>query len=167
MDDSHCFQYHNGHHTQINTLGTKYKAILEVEKGLKTKTQIAKDFNVPINTLCTWLKKADDYKKAYETHSFGPQNKRMNKVDIEDMNDALHAWMREAHAHDIPISGLIFQAKAQEMAAEMGHPKFKTRKGIGFCNIKGGAKAVNPETSDAWKNTLLLKLLEEYSPDDI
>ena len=40
---------------KTNTLETKYKAILEVEKGLKTKTQIAKDFNVPLITLSTWL----------------------------------------------------------------------------------------------------------------
>ena len=45
--------------------------------------------------------------------------------------------------------------------------QFKTRKGIGFCTIKGEAKAVKPEALDAWKNTLLPKLLKEYSPDDI
>ena len=44
---------------------TKYKAFLEMEKRLKTKIQIAKDFDVPCNTLSIWLKKADDYKKAY------------------------------------------------------------------------------------------------------
>ena len=41
---------------------------------------------------------------------------------------------------------------------------FKIRKGIGFCTIKGEDKALKP---DAWKNPLLPKLLEEYSPDDI
>ena len=32
---------------KTNILKTKYKAILEVEKGPNTKTQIVKDFNVP------------------------------------------------------------------------------------------------------------------------
>ena len=41
---------------KTNILETKYKANLEVEKGLKTKTQIATDFDVPLNTLSTWLK---------------------------------------------------------------------------------------------------------------
>ena len=45
--------------------------------------------------------------------------------------------------------------------------RFKTRKGIGFCNIKGEAKAVKPEAIDASKNTLLPKFLEEYSINDI
>ena len=49
----------------------------------------------------------------------------------------------------------------------MGHLKFKTRRGIGFHNMKGEAKAVNPETMDAWKNTVLPKFIEEYSHDDI
>ena len=100
-----------------------------VEKGLKIKTQIAKDFDVPLKTLSTWLKKADDYKKDYETQGFGPQNKRMKTVNFEDVDDALEAWMRVAHARDIPISSLIFQAKAQELAVELGHrePKCSNR----------------------------------------
>ena len=43
---------------KTNTLKAKYKAIL----GLRRKTQIAKDFDVPLNTLSTWLKKSDVYK---------------------------------------------------------------------------------------------------------
>ena len=57
---------------KTNTLETPYKAILKVEKGRKTKIQIAKDLDVPLNTLSIRLKKADDYKKAYETQGFGP-----------------------------------------------------------------------------------------------
>ena len=98
-------------------------------------------------------------------------------LDNDVPQACLQAWMREAHACDIPISGHILQAKAQELAAELGHPDFKcsnwwlswfkTRKGIGFRNIKGEDKAVNPEAMDAWKNTLQSELLEEYSPGDI
>ena len=35
---------------KTNTVETKYKAMLEVKKGFKTKTQIGKDFDVPLNT---------------------------------------------------------------------------------------------------------------------
>ncbi len=56
---------------KTTTLEDKYKAIMEVEAGKKTKTQIAKDFGVPSNTLSTWLKKAEEYKKAYETQEQG------------------------------------------------------------------------------------------------
>ena len=93
------------------------------------------------------------------------------------MDDALDVWISEACVHDISISGPIPQAKTQELATELGHTDFKcsngwlrwfkTRKGIGFCTIKREAKAVKPEAMDAWKNTLLPKLLEDYSSDDI
>ena len=49
----------------------------------------------------------------------------MKKVDVEDEDGALHAWMRETHAPDIPI----FQAKAHELAAKLGHPNFKCSNG--------------------------------------
>ena len=45
--------------------------------------------------------------------------------------------------------------------------QFNLRKMSGFCNIKGEAKVVKPEAMDVWKNTLLPKLLDEYSPNDI
>ena len=41
-----------------------------------------------LNILSTWLKKADDYKKAYETQGFGPQTKRMKKANFEDVWDS-------------------------------------------------------------------------------
>ena len=50
---------------KTTTLETKDRAILEVEKGTKTKTQIAKKYGVPANTLSTWLSKAAEYKKAF------------------------------------------------------------------------------------------------------
>ena len=68
---------------KTNTLETKYRAILGLEMGLKTTTQIAKDVDVLLNTLSTWLKKVDEYKKAYEIQGFGPQNKRMKKADFQ------------------------------------------------------------------------------------
>ena len=40
------------------TFETKYKAISEVEKGQKSKSAIAKEFNIPASTLSTWLKNA-------------------------------------------------------------------------------------------------------------
>ena len=41
---------------KVQTIETKYKAIVAVEKGEKTKTAIAEQNGVPLNTLSTWLK---------------------------------------------------------------------------------------------------------------
>lgn len=47
----------------------KYNAILEVEKGQKAKSVIAKDFNIPASTLSTWLKNANAIKGLSEIWS--------------------------------------------------------------------------------------------------
>ena len=55
----------------VRSMETKYVAILEVEQGLKSKTQIAKEVGIPQNTLSTWLKRAEQIKAAYvEISSF-------------------------------------------------------------------------------------------------
>lgn len=40
-------------------ISKKIEAIREVELGEKSKTQIAKEYNVPPSTLSTWLKNKD------------------------------------------------------------------------------------------------------------
>ena len=52
---------------KTHTLQTKYDAILEVEKGEKTKTQVAADLGIPLNTLSTWIGKADEYRRPTRT----------------------------------------------------------------------------------------------------
>ena len=42
----------------VQSIETKYKAILEEEAG-KKKAQIARDFNIPSNTLSKWIKSKD------------------------------------------------------------------------------------------------------------
>ena len=41
----------------------KYDAIVTVERGGKTKKQIALDFGIPTSTLSTWIKNSDEIKK--------------------------------------------------------------------------------------------------------
>ena len=99
---------------QTHTLQTKYDAILAVALGEKTKTQIANELRSPPNTLATWLKKADEYKEAYEKQTFGPANKRMKKGSYSDVDDALDLFMRQARARD--CSGPILIGEAQDLA---------------------------------------------------
>ena len=54
------------------TLEEKYAAIIEVEKGQKTKTEIAKMFNIPKNTLTAGLKRLIQSKRAMQ--SSGPKD---------------------------------------------------------------------------------------------
>ena len=132
-----------------HTIQTKYDAILEVEKGIKSKTQIAADIGIPQNTLSTWLKKQDEIKKVYESQTYSHANKRMRTSTYADVDSALDKFMREARASKTSISGPILQAEAQTIATQLGHTdfkasagwlsRFKSRKGIHFREISGEA----------------------------
>ena len=52
---------------EIQSFKEKYAAIIEVEKGLKTKKKIAEEFGIPQNTLSTWIKKKDENKAKFLT----------------------------------------------------------------------------------------------------
>ena len=94
---------------------TKYKAILEVERGFKTMTGIAKDLDAPSTLSQPGSRRLVTTRMLMRPKDFVP--KRMKKDVSKDVNDALHAWMRAAHSCGIPISGPILQANA---ASRMG-----------------------------------------------
>ena len=107
----------------------KYDAILEVEKGVKTKSQIAEELGIKHNTLSTWLKKADTYKKAYETQQFGPDNKRMIPGKFPGVKTGLKMFFTNARASHNTVSGPILQDEAMEIAKGLGITDFKASQG--------------------------------------
>ena len=51
--------------TKRVNLGEKYKAITDLESGLKP-SKVAEKYDVPRNTISTWLKKKEKIKRAYQ-----------------------------------------------------------------------------------------------------
>ena len=70
------------------TLDTKYKAILEVEKGAMKKV-VATKFGIPPSTLSTWLCKKDDIKARCESGTVGPKAKAMKGGRFEKTEQAI------------------------------------------------------------------------------
>uniref|UniRef100_A0A8W8JLZ1 HTH psq-type domain-containing protein n=1 Tax=Magallana gigas TaxID=29159 RepID=A0A8W8JLZ1_MAGGI len=62
---------------KTHTIETKFQAIADVERGIESKAVIAKKYEIPPNTLSTWIKNAQKIKEAYEQSTFGPQRKKM------------------------------------------------------------------------------------------
>ncbi len=114
---------------KTHTLETKYKAILEVEAGKKTKIAIAKELNIPLNTLSTWLAKAPVHKDAFQKQEFGGNVKRLKRGNYEDFEDALDIWMRSARSHNLILTGPIIKENVEELANELGHREFKASNG--------------------------------------
>jgi len=159
----------------VHKLEKKYNAIIEVEKGKQTKTAIAKQFGVPLNTLSTWLKSAAKLKDAHE--NTGSARKRIRLCQYPDIEEALFMWIKNARSQNIPLSGPMLQAKATKLAADLQHPefngsngwlnRFKERHGITFRIINGEGSSVADNQVDDWYSTALPKLLDSYAPQDV
>ena len=155
----------------------KYNALCEVEKGSRSKTQIAADFGVPQNTLSTWIKSAEKIKKAYENSSFGTGRKKMRLAKHEDVEKALYVWILAARSEGVPISGELLKEKANQLAQKLGVQdfkcsngwlcRFKDRHSIVYKSIQGESKDVNQEVVKDWHSTVLPTILKDYEPRDI
>jgi hypothetical protein len=59
-----------------------------VEKGT-TQIKVPAKMGVPWNTLCGWMKKANEIKKSYGTGVWSPSPKRMRAAAYADVEEAL------------------------------------------------------------------------------
>lgn len=154
----------------------KYNAIMEVEKGRKAKSVIAKEFGIPASTLSTWLKNASSIKEAYL--KYGPKRKYSRGGAFEEIEKATLKWFTMVRDADMPVSGPVLLAKADEFGRQLGSSdfkastgwldRFKERNGITFKKVCGESKSVDTESSDMteWQSQLK-RILDRYSPDDI
>ena len=74
----------------------KYEAILEVNRGALSKTEVAKKVGVPISTLSCWLASKDSIIKAFESWTFGGNVKRRRTSDYPDIEASLTKWFVKA-----------------------------------------------------------------------
>ena len=50
---------------QTHKIETKYRAILDVEAGSRSKSEVAKCYGIPLSTLSTWVKNAEKTKDVF------------------------------------------------------------------------------------------------------
>ncbi|KAH3773599.1 hypothetical protein DPMN_174961 [Dreissena polymorpha] len=98
----------------------KYEAIIEVEKGLKTKKKIAEEFGIPQNTLSTWIKKKDKIKAKFLTGDLELTRKQARTAKFPDIEAALLALCKNARQQNTPIDGETMRAKARLYAEQLG-----------------------------------------------
>jgi hypothetical protein len=107
------------------SLETKYDILREIEKGRKTKTEIAKDFQIPKSTLSGIVSKKEIILQEYQTSTSSPKRKRHRSGKFDDVDSALFEWFKGARASSMPISGIILQKKADDLAKSLGHMDFR------------------------------------------
>lgn len=139
------------------TYEEKAAAIREVEKGLKTKSSIAKEFGIPLNTLSTYLKNRDTILSKLAT-SGGKNRKRARRPENPDVDERVLKWFKQSREKKVPLSGLLIKAKAEEFALQLEKHNFKAsngwldgfkeRNGICFKTASGKSCNVN---SNGWQ----------------
>ena len=107
-------------------LETKYKALLELEKG-KSNKEVAQSFGIPPNTLSTWKKSKEKVFEAYKNGN--AKTKRMKPDTYEQVNKAVLKWFTRIRAENVPVSGILIKEKALYFAKEMNFEKFQASDG--------------------------------------
>ena len=163
--------------TQYKTLSfpDKKKAILEVIEKNRKKSEVAKEFGIPLNTLSTYLKNKDkifDSALKYDT-----KRKRDRSGNNPELDKCVLKWFTKARSEKIPLSGPIIKVKAQEFGAKLNLNNFKAsngwldnfkgREAVVCKKICGESASVNIEDANKWKNDTLLEIIKDYKPEDI
>lgn len=99
------------------TLAEKVAVISEVDKGLKKKSQIAKEFKIPATTLSTFLKNKDKILKSFNESA--KDRKRVRGPENPDVDECVLKWFKQARDKQIPVSGPMIRAKAEDFAASL------------------------------------------------
>ena len=158
------------------TVDTKYKAILEVERGVQKKL-VAEKFGVKPDTLSTWLKNKDIIRSRSESGTVGAKAMAMKAGRFVKTEQATLNWLLQARTANIPLTSTIIQIKAEEFSRRLGEngftasngwlDRFKKRHQIKLKSIKGEANSVNPETVETFRAGIATTLPQRYAPEDI
>ncbi|UYV80385.1 hypothetical protein LAZ67_19000038 [Cordylochernes scorpioides] len=156
------------------TLAEKIAAIKEVEMGMKKKSDIAKDFGIPRNTLSTYLKNKEKNLRSESECDKG--RKRLREPGNPDLDKCVLKWFIQARDKKIPVSGHLIRSKAEQFATEMRKTEFKASSGwldgfkernkISFKTICGESGAVNLQVAEQWKNNLR-ELIQDKDARDV
>lgn len=157
-------------------LGTKIRLIEEIEKGLKNKTKIAEDFDIPRSTLSSIWGAREELRLRYGCANTSGQVKRNKVCEYESVDKAVFKWFESMRANNLPVSGPIIKKQALEFVSSLGFrdfkasegwlSKFKTRHSILGKVLSGESASVDKTKADEWKQQLS-EVVRGFKPEDI
>ena len=151
--------------------------LLEVRKGVKSKSVIAKEFNIPASTLSTFIKNKDKIEEEFTNlKKKAKKQTKVRKSKYPELEKCLIKWFTQEREKKIPLSGPILQSKAKEFADRLQISNFeatngwfdgfKKRHGIIFKNVCGESGAVNVNEASEWKKQLL-QMIDNVKAKDV
>ncbi|UYV71793.1 hypothetical protein LAZ67_9000425 [Cordylochernes scorpioides] len=177
QDPDHHDEFWVGHLLDTPFLGTflQYNCRRRLSRdGDEKKSDIAKDFGIPRNTLSTYLKNKEKILRSESECDKG--RKRLREPGNPDLDKCVLKWFKQARDKKIPVSGHLIRSKAEQFATEMGKTDFKASSGwldgfkernkISFKTICGESGAVNLQVAEQWKNNLR-ELIQDKDARDV
>ena len=109
------------------TLREKCQALKDLEKGESNKDVAAK-YNVPKNTLSTWVKNKE---KLFDALKKGTNVKRqkLKSGNHELVDQAIFNWFLNMRSQNVPLSASMIQGKAVIFAKELNTENFQASGG--------------------------------------
>ncbi|XP_045489725.1 uncharacterized protein LOC111001690 isoform X3 [Pieris rapae] len=106
-------------------INEKVLLIRAIETGEKI-SDVAKRFGFSCSTVSTIWKNKE---KILQAKAEGKSSKKLKKPKYENLDQALISWFHRQLLNDMPISGPIVKAKAENFAKEHGLTSFKASEG--------------------------------------
>ena len=158
------------------SLGEKCKAITDLESVLKP-SKVAEKYDVPRNTISTWLKKKEEIKSAFKSGEVSSKRKNTRIGQNDNLEKALFSWFKKMRTNNLPVNGTVGKEKAISYAKELQIEGFKASNGwferwksrfnVSFKAIAGEEKSVTPEMTSSWWETYLPTILSRCDLKDI
>ena len=98
------------------SLGEKHKAITDLESGLKP-SKVAEKYNVPGNTISTWLKKKEEIKSAFKSGEVSSKRKNMRIGQNDNLEKALFSCFKKMRTNNLLVNGTVVEE--EEVAFKM------------------------------------------------
>ena len=156
-------------------LREKCQSLKNLEKGLSNKDVAAK-YDVPTNTLSTWVKGEEKLFAALEKGN-NVKRQKLRTWNHETLETTVFKWFLSLRSQNVPLSGAIIQEKASQYVKELSIENFKAsdgwlrrwkeRNNVTFKTISGESNSVTPEMVNAWSETSLPTLVYNYDLKDI
>nr|XP_049702303.1 tigger transposable element-derived protein 4 [Helicoverpa armigera] len=103
----------------------KVLLIRAIETGEKI-SDVGKRFGFSRSTVSTIWKNKD---KILQAEGEGKSSKKLKRPKYEDLDEAILSWFHRQRQNNMPISGPLMKAKAENFAEELGLTSFKASEG--------------------------------------
>ena len=106
------------------TLERKVELLEEIDKGERSKRQIAEEFGIAPSTLSGIIVNRERIMEAHNSKSFGPGRKKFRRSTFQDVEDELLKWVEESDKQNMQIKSVHLLEKAKDIAKEKGFDNF-------------------------------------------